>query len=462
MSFKLPIDPDSITDFSGAKNAIEKLLSAYVSLQQENALLKTEIAALKGQPKKPQFSTPKQEHFGVSDLLNKEDKKWHKAKKIGTLPIDTHIRLPEQETCSCGSSEFKTVRTHARIVQGMLFQRNNTAYHGRDKQCVRCGKVYKSITPEGIKGLSFDPNLTSLLSYFKYECRMTHPLIQRMLSGFGVRISDGEISHILLQNSDSLNPTYQHLKEKGFSKSSYLQSDSTGAKRQEKQTGKMINQYIQFVGNNCLSVFAITRHYNILTLKRLLTKKGRDKPFVSDDGSPNGDGLRCRCKQLCWVHEIRHYQKLFPFFNPHQQLKEQILSQWSSFYHLAKSYGRDPTYQKRQEIIRLFETITSQVTGYDLLDQQLKTTGKKKVRLLTFLDYPFLPIHNNRCEIDLREFVIQRKISGATKSVAGDRSLERHLSIIQTCQKQGLDIFATLHGLLTGQLSPSILTVNIS
>lgn len=463
---KLPdINPESIITLAEARNAIEKLLQAYNQLQAENDTLRAEIARLKGQPRKPQFNSEAQKNFGISKLL-KVDKKWHKGTKKGMLPIDTHQNLPEETICACGSSDFKSLRTHTKLIQGMLMQRNNTAYHGRDKQCLNCGKIYKIKIPGEIKGVSFDPNLKSLISYLKYGCRMTHPLLLRMLTGFGVRISSGEISEILLKNGHQLKVAYQELKLTGFSQSSHLQSDSTGSKRKEKKTGKIRHQYIQVISNKLLSVFAITRHYNINSLSNLLTKRGRDKPFVSDDGSPNGDGLRCKCKQLCWVHEIRHYQKLFPFFNPHQKLQEQILTQWRNFYHLAKQYGSDPpktaTSNHKSVIEEQFDQITSQITGYDLLDKQLKLTRKKKIRLLTFLDYPFLPIHNNQCEIDLREFVIQRKISGETKSVAGDRSLERHLSIIQTAQKQGLDIFHTLHGLLTNQLSPAILTANIS
>ncbi len=457
----LPINPDSITTLAEAKNAIELLLNLYMKQQEEIQFLKAEIARLKGQPKKPQFALSRQSSFGVSKLL-KVDKMWSKGSKKGTLPIDSHVNLPEENICACGNHKFKSLRTHTKIIQGMLFKRNNVSYHGRDKQCLNCGKIYKSHIPDEIKGVSFDPALKSLISYLKYACRITHPLLHRIFSGFGVQISSGEISEILLHNGQKLNPAYQELKEVGFKNSLYLQSDSTGTKRKDRRTGRIINQYIQIITNQILSVFAVTRHYNIRTLSNLLTKRGRDKPYVSDDGSPNGDGLRCQAKQVCWVHEIRHYQKLFPFFNPHQKLQQTILTQWSSFYHLAKEYGRDPTQEKRQTIEVSFDQITSQVTGYDLLDKQLKLTRKKKQRLLTFLDYPFLPIHNNQCEQDLREFVIQRKISGETKSVAGDRSLERHLSIIQTAQKQGLDIFATLHGLLTGQLPPAILTANIS
>ena len=47
MSFKLPIDPDSITNFQEAKNAIELLLNLYMKQQEEIQLLKAEIARLK-------------------------------------------------------------------------------------------------------------------------------------------------------------------------------------------------------------------------------------------------------------------------------------------------------------------------------------------------------------------------------------------------------------------------------
>lgn len=456
------IDIANITD-PQVRNAIEKIIQAFMALQEENNMLRAEIARLKGQPKKPHFNaSSKQSSSGVTSLL-KEKQTWHKSSK-GKLSVDHQENLPEVEQCSCGSRNFCTLRTTTKVVQGIVLQRNNVAYHGRHKQCVRCGKRYKSILPKEIKGVSFDPNMKSLLSYLKFACRMTYPLMYRMLNGIGIRISNGEINEILLANADALAGTQKHLRIIGFKKSSYLQSDASGAKRKEKATGQIKNQYIQVISNKLLSVFSITRKYNAQTLNGLLGKNGRNKPFVSDDGSPNGACLKCTLKQLCWVHEIRHYKKLFPFFNEYQNEQREILFQWSNFYHLAKHYGESPPEQqeqKKQEIQQLFDHITSQTTGYDLLDKQLRLTRKKKERLLLFLDHPELPIHNNQCEQDIRQFVIIRKISGETKSIRGDRSIERHLSVIQTAQKQGLDVLQTLSGLITGTLTPNILTANI-
>lgn len=470
MSIPLPdIDIDALTTLEQARDALGKVMNFVEHLlkqdqerEKEILQLRKEIARLKGQPKKPRFSSSEkhnQKQSSVTSLLS-EKHVWHKRRK-GKIPIDRDVQLTEVDHCTCGSREFRMLRTFRKIVQGMIVARNNVCYHGRERQCIHCGKTYKSIIPEELKGVSFDPILRSLISFFKYGCRMTQPLILRMLTGCGIAISKGAINTILLANGAALHSAYYSLKTKGFAKSRYLSSDATGAKRKER-TGKIRNQYVQIIANKLLSVFTVTKYYNAKTLKRLLGVIGRKKPFVSDDGSPNGESLWIRVKQLCWVHEIRHYKKLFPVFTSYRKQQQDILRQWRAFYHLAKQYGHDPTKRRRKRIECLFDTITSQTTSYQPLDKQLCLTRKKRSRLLTFLDYPFLPIHNNQCEQDIREFVIQRNISHETKSTAGDRSLERHLSIIQTAQKQGLDVFSTLHGLLTGQLSPAILTVHIS
>jgi transposase len=425
-------------------------------LEQANA----EIARLKGQPKKPHFSSKKSSQSVSAFLREKPDSKknWHKSVKKGTLPIDEHVTLAGENVCECGSHDFQTIRTKTKVVQGMIIRRNTIAYHAKTKQCNNCGKISNASFPTGTKGLSFDSTIQTLVSYMKFDGRFTHPLLHRFFTGFGIRISYGEITTIMQRNSEKLRPSLQHLRTTGIKLSRYLQSDATGSKRKHKGTGKIFNQHLHILGNSLLSIFKITRRYNAQVMNDLLGSNGRKKPFVSDDGSPNGECLKCNDKQVCWVHEIRHYKKLFPFFNSHQKLQKKILGQWRKFYHVAKSYGHDPTKKKRAEIEAMFAKITTQKTGYDLLDKQLSLTGKKKDRLLLFLTYPFLPIQNNQCEQDLREFVIIRKISGETKSDAGDRSIERHLSVIQTAKKQGLDVFQTLHGLLIGKLSPEILT----
>jgi hypothetical protein len=479
------IDIDKIRSLKGAKqqiskllNLVEELLQQNVQILKENQILKDEIARLKGYSPKPKFkpktgNSNKGDH-SVSKHLKKMKKKlgmlkkksWTKSSKKGKIEIDKVVNLPEVDICECGSSDLKVIRTKKRIVQGVIIRRNNTLYQGRDKQCLSCGKIHKAPLPEEIKGVEFDAETRSWISYWKYACRRSEPLIHNFLSGLGMIISVGQISNIAIKNGKKLNPSYTHLKVWGIKTSPYLQSDATGSKRKSKRSGKICNQHLHFLGHKLLSIFTITRKYNSSTMNKILTKRGRRLLFTSDDHGANGKKLLIEKKQLCWWHEIEHYLKLLPHLLVHKRKLKSVTSQIWDFYRKAKEYGynyvRDPTKEGRvkdkQELEELFERIFSQKTGYDQLDRRLSLTMKKKDRLLLFLDYPYIPIHNNQAERDLRHAVILRRLSGGTKSEEGDRSLERHLSIIQTAEKQGLDVFQTLHGLLTNQLHPSILT----
>lgn len=471
MVVKLPavdVDPEKIETLEDAKRVIVHLLNVIEDfagkihlLMEENVRLRQEISRLKQQPPTPTITAGNRQspsNYSSEQLLKESKGTWQKHSKKQTIPIDAEVVVSETDQCVCGSMQFLSLRTREKIVQGIIIRRNNTRYHGRDKRCTHCGKIYHAQFPKETHGVQFDATIRTVISYLKHAGRMTEGLILGFLTDFGIAISHGEVSHILEANSDALAPSRTHLRIWGIKKSRYLQTDATGRKRRSCATGEMIPQHLQFVGHALLSIFTITASYNSTTVSFSLTKRGRDKPVVSDDGSPNGKKLLVKKKQLCWHHEIGHYQKLVPHGQGYKELLADILSRLRLFYHLAKAYKRDPTQEKKRELAMLFDAAINQQTGYEKLDQRLCLMGRKPERLLLFLDYPFLPIHNNQSEQSLWEPVIQRKISGETKSTKGDRSIERHLSVIQTARKQGLSIFATLHGLLTGELSPSILT----
>jgi transposase IS66 family protein len=468
MEISLPdIDPQRISD-PYAKQCVMLLMNAYeMQLQQITLLnkqvqeLREEVAHLSGQARKPKIQgKKKRENISVTKLLHSlsNGKKKGKKKKK-QIAVDKRIRLETRNECNCGEKTFEVIRTETKIVQGILIKRNNIQYKRTVVQCKNCGKIHAAEFPN--KGYSFDQSIRTLVSALGTKGRQSQAMLHEFLTGFGIDISLSEMDVIKRRNSEKLKPVVAHLTQKGIEQAPYLQTDATGSKRITK-TGKVINQYMQVIRTEYLSLFRITRKYNIKTLNTLLTGKGRKKHLIADDHSVN-NGCACQGLQLCLVHEIRLYKKLFPFFSSHQTLKTQILTTWRTFYHLAKQYTFSPplsnTQNRREAIIRLFEELTSKKTGYKELDKQLSLSRQKKEKLLYFLDHPQIPIHNNGCEQDLREYVTLRKVLGPTRSMTGDMSLARHLSVIQTIKKQQLPLFQTLHGLLSGELSPAILTI---
>lgn len=336
-------------------NLFEDLTQKYANLQKENQCLKTELAKLKQQPSPPQLSNKR--YALISNLKNKPRQTvWKKTIKKAGLEIDQIIRIPQAAICTCGNNQFTTIRTDKRIVQGIIFKRNNICYIRKEKKCSDCGKMYKGEMPKNIERLSFDPELRTFISYMKFKCRVTQPLIHAMLSDIGIHISTGQISNILLANSKKLVPAYTQLRVWGIKRSSYLQTDATGHKFKLPSSGKVVDHHIHFLGNSSLSLFKITPRYNTHVIDQLLTTRGRSKPLVSDDGGPNGARLFLSQKQVCWVHEIRHYLKLAPTLDMNKVKLQEAIAKLYNFYHAALSYRDSPNNKLKNEAAKRIQS----------------------------------------------------------------------------------------------------------
>ena len=74
-------------------------------------------------------------------------------------------------------------------------------------------------------------------------------------------------------------------------------------------------------------------------------------------------------------------------------------------------------------------------TAYATLNQVLKQMGDNQHELLRVLDKPYLPLHNNLSERDIRDYVKKRKISGSTRSEAGRKCRDTFASLKKNLSK---------------------------
>jgi len=70
--------------------------------------------------------------------------------------------------------------------------------------------------------------------------------------------------------------------------------------------------------------------------------------------------------------------------------------------------------------------------------------------LLLILEHPWLPLHNNWSERQIREYVKRRKISGGTRSDQGQRCRDTFASLKKTCRQYGLSFARYLKDMLSG------------
>ncbi len=159
---------------------------------------------------------------------------------------------------------------------------------------------------------------------------------------------------------------------------------------------------------------------------------------------------------LCWVHEERHYRKLIPVTEHERNELAKIQGQIWELYAGLKEFGTKPSLDLKRHLITLFEKAFKRSGVSTALDKLLKKTYSRKQGLLQVLEHPYLPLHNNDCERDIREYVKRRKVSGGTRSDVGRCARDTFLSLKKTCLKLGVSFFAYIRDRVSnlGQIPP--------
>ena len=153
---------------------------------------------------------------------------------------------------------------------------------------------------------------------------------------------------------------------------------------------------------------------------------------------------------LCWIHEGRHYKKLTPFVDYHRQLLDAFQKQFWDFYRQLQSYQENPSRPEADRLRDEFHTIFSKTTGYEALDQRIAKTLAKKERLLTVLDQPQLPLHNNPAELAARQRVRKRDISFGPRTSDGVAAWDTFMTLSETAKKLGVSFYAYIHDSVSG------------
>ena len=157
-----------------------------------------------------------------------------------------------------------------------------------------------------------------------------------------------------------------------------------------------------------------------------------------------------RDHSLCWVHEGRHYKKLMPFVEYHQQLLADFRQQFWEYYHQLNAYRANPTPQQAAKLDQEFDALFSQVTGYDELDKRIAKSKAKKDRLLKVFAYPEMPLHNNPAELAARRRVRKRDISFGPRTPDGVAAWDTFMTLAATARQLGVSFYAYIYDRVAG------------
>ena len=163
---------------------------------------------------------------------------------------------------------------------------------------------------------------------------------------------------------------------------------------------------------------------------------------------------------LCWVHDARHYKKLRPILEIHQQTLADFRGHYWGYYKELLKYQKNPCPDKKAEMLTRFDELFATTTDYEDLNGRIAKTLAKKMELLRVLELPQLPLHNNAAELGARKQARARDISFQTRNEKGTKIKDSFMSLAETAKKLGVSFYDYVYDRVSGEFKmPSIADV---
>jgi len=488
MKMQLPDIPED------QKTPLIQILLRIIQEQSEQiALLKDEVAKLKGQKTRPKLPKSKTADDAKNKSKHQDSENGSQCTRSRKVPRKEQ-RVIEPDNLPIGSifKGYEDYYVQDLRIESVEIQFRLAVYLGPDGSRIR-GEV-----PSEYQRGHFSTELIAYCLSQYHQCHVTEPLLLEQLYEMGIDMSPAQLSNILTKDQDLFHKEKQEVLKAGIAYSDFINADDTGARHDGK------NGYCTAIGSPLFSYFESTNSKSRINFLKVLQGEQRlyaiteeSLDYAFEQGiSTKSLAILERCKNkcfldaktwdaflvtqikfskndckiateavllggllqnglnpnlitisdgagqfaiflhgLCWVHEERHYRKLIPISKTEEAEIEAIRSDIWDFYKALKAYKKQPTVPQQIELSIRFDKLFGKMYESQKLNQLLAHTRSRKEGLLLVLKHPILPLHNNDCERDIREYVKRRKISGSTRSESGRLARDTFTSLKKTCKK---------------------------
>ncbi len=280
--------------------------------------------------------------------------------------------------------------------------------------------------------------LGALIAYLSQALRVTVRGIQTYLATLHqVRLSVGEIAGLLQRMSRQVKPAVEALKQ-AAQQQAVLHADETGW-RENGQNGYV--WCLASDGAEAIRYYEFDRRRNQAVVSRLLGSEFRGHLVTDFYAAYN---IYAGPHQRCWVHLLRDLHQL----KEEQRADGQRLA-WLLAVQQQHDLAQEASALADEHKRRLFYDGLWQRTYLlgrqyaQLKDDPCQAMAKRLLRhideLFPFMLHPHVPADNNLAERALRPLVVQRKISGGSRSRAGSEARMALASLFHTWQARHLN-----------------------
>ncbi|MCP4964707.1 MAG: transposase [bacterium] len=499
------------------KKLLVQALEENARLGGEVAVLREEIARLKGLPGKPRLKPSGMEKkTDRAEVKRRRRQKRRGAKGLGEKVTERRVItvvVPEE-------ARFKGYQDF--VVQELSISRQVILFR-RQRWQLPDGSLVVAPMPAGIEG-HFGPELKRFVLAQYHRGQTTVERLLALLQDLGIEISKRQVVRLLIDGKQHFVAEADAVLQSGLETASWVSADDTGARHAAR------NQFCTQIGDDRFAWFATRPSKSRLNFLKLLQagrcaykvnaaaldymrerglsltqvaalrragepgfrEEAAWQGFAADCGilATNGsavDPLRIATEGAlwgvlserglaqdtvfvsdgagqfaigsharCWVHMERQIHAL-DTFTKHQRLaKEAIRERIWKLYADLKAWRGKPSARRRCELAACFDAIFTSRTGFVTLDRMLTRFHAKRASFLRVLDHPEIPLHTNGSENDIRCQVTRRKLSGGTQSDAGRDVRDAMLSLMKTCRKLKLSFWDYLGNRLGVPGAPSV------
>lgn len=210
-------------------NLIEQLSADLRDAQAENQRLRDEINRLKGEQGKPKVkgntAKPSKEGQNHSSEKERQKRRRHaKGSKKNLIQVDREQIVPVDQASLPKDAEFKGYEEV--VVQDMLVKTDNVLFRREKYYAASTRKTYQAELPQGYEG-QYGPGIKALVVTLYFGMNTSEPKILEFFRYFGVLISDGELSNLLIKEQDDFHAEKDEVYEAGLRSSPWQHTDDT-------------------------------------------------------------------------------------------------------------------------------------------------------------------------------------------------------------------------------------------
>ncbi|MCA1701227.1 MAG: IS66 family transposase [Actinobacteria bacterium] len=310
-------------------------------------------------------------------------------------------------------------------------------------RCPDCGHRARAELPTDVPRGAFGPRLEAAVASLAVRNRVSRrDTVELMGELFGCGLSSGTVDAILKRSGDALGETYEDLLAH-VRAASAVNVDETGWRLRGKR------RTLWGALTSTAAVFRIAPDRHEREAAALL---GEDfEGVVGSDRWWAYRGFDPARRQVCWSHLIRDFTAHAEGLAAQKQFGEQgldiarrLFGAWEEFQRDGdrRRLGRQVAPLKRE--LRALLERGSEGKRHRLTRGFSNNLLKVWPALWTFTEQDGVEPTNNRAERGLRSAVIYRKLSLGSQSERGECTIERLLSVSQTCRLQRRSLFAYL------------------